>query len=173
MNVLLGSNVSFSEFPGGIISLFSETRWINVTLSGEKEERPREKIFRLPSKYSEGPETCPDDMVLMGQYCIDRNQNTNGLTWYGAADYCHYQGKRLCMIEEWLEACDGSPVNGVEDMPGRQSKWVDRWVYETSTEVFDVLERGFFRCSSVSHPWSEYRPLEKKWFRCCKSGLKK
>ena len=169
LNVLLGSKVPLSEFPGGVASLFSEPRWIGVTVSGEKEGRPRDKIFMLSSSFPKDPDPCPDDMVLLGNYCMDRHQNTNGLTWYGAADFCHLQGKRLCSMEEWLEACDGSPINGVEDMPGRQSQWVDRWVYETSTEVFDALERGFFRCRSFSRPWSDYRPLEKKWFRCCET----
>lgn len=110
---------------------------------------------------------CPADMVDLEDFCIDRSQITEGRTWYKAADFCHARGKRLCSISEWITACDGSPINGVEDMPGRQSQWVDSWVYETSTQVFDAVDHGFFRCSSISHPWTQYRPLESKWFRCC------
>ena len=166
-HVLLGSIVPFSGFPGGSTALFLESRWLGIKVGTEDEKSPPQRIEGRILTAGKG-QSCPDDMVEMGDYCIDRHQITNGLTWYGAADYCHARGKRLCRISEWLEACDGSPINEVEDMPGRQSQWVDQWVYETSTKAFDAVERGFFRCSSISHPWSQYRPLENKWFRCCR-----
>ena len=176
LHVLLGSTVPLSGFPGGTTVLFSKARWLGVKIDKEKEIIPRQQILSGMMKDPAEEEVrlsqkdihpCPDDMVDLGHYCIDRNQITTGLTWYAAADYCHAGGRRLCRISEWMEACDGSPINGVEDMPGRQSQWVDNWVYETSTKAFDAVQRGFFRCSSISHPWSQYRPLENKWFRCC------
>lgn len=165
--ILLGSVVPFSVFHGGIDGLFSQPRWLGIRLASEGERTPRVRlVLGLPAAPGDG-KSCPRDMVDLGDFCIDRHQNTIGMTWYGAADFCDAKSRRLCKIAEWMEACDGSPINGVEDMPGRQPQWVDPWVYETSTEVFTAAERGYFRCSSVSHPWSQYRPLERKWFRCC------
>jgi hypothetical protein len=112
---------------------------------------------------------CPNDMVNLGSYCIDTEKSKTKENWFKAAEMCDAAGKRLCTNGEWLKACDGSPINQVEDMPGLESQWLDQWVYETSTDTFVNLNRGYFRCSSVSHPWPNYRPRELKWFRCCRS----
>ena len=112
---------------------------------------------------------CPDDMVNLGDYCIDRQKSRTKENWFEAAEACDVAGKRLCTNTEWLKACDGSPINEVEDMPGLESQWLDQWVYETSTDTFVNLNRGYFRCTSVSHPWPSYRPREHKWFRCCEN----
>jgi len=112
---------------------------------------------------------CPSDMVNLGAYCIDQQKSKTKENWFQAMEGCEATGKRLCTNTEWLKACDGSPINEVEDMPGLESQWLDQWVYETSTDTFVNLNRGYFRCSSVSHPWPSYRPREHKWFRCCKS----
>ncbi len=167
-HVLLGAVEPFERHPGGAEVLFSLDPWLGIRLEAGEEVLPRTKILGGRIEHPPTALSCPGEMVDMGEYCIDRNQITSGLTWYGSADYCHARGKRLCTIREWMDACDGSPINGVEDMPGRQPQWVDSWVYETSTQPFDAVERGYFRCSSVSRPWSQYRPLEKKWFRCCR-----
>lgn len=112
---------------------------------------------------------CPDNMVNLGTYCIDRQKSKTKENWHKAAEACDAVGARLCTNDEWLKACDGSPINEVEDMPGLEPQWLDKWVYETSTDTFVNLNRGYFRCTSVSHPWPSYRPHEHKWFRCCKS----
>ena len=116
------------------------------------------------------PPVCTDDMIDMGGYCIDKQQSKVKLSWFDAMQACHVEGKRLCTNEEWLQACDGSPINEVEDMPGTEPQWLENWVYETSTEVFTNLNRGFFRCTSTSRPWpdADYRKLQKRWFHCCR-----
>lgn len=112
---------------------------------------------------------CPNEMVDMSGYCIDRSPTRTFLNWYEAADQCQAQGKRLCTNAEWLQACDAAPLNGVEEMPGQQSEWLSNWVFEPSDQVFDALDRGYFRCRTSSHPWPTYRPYQIKWFRCCAS----
>lgn len=112
---------------------------------------------------------CPTGMVDMLGYCIDRSPTRTFVNWYEAADHCQVQGKRLCTNTEWLQACDASPLNGVEDMPGQQSEWLSNWVFEPSDQVFDAMDHGYFRCRTSSHPWPTYRPYQIKWFRCCAS----
>jgi len=114
---------------------------------------------------------CLGDMVDMGGYCIDRHPTKTFVNWYEAADQCQLHQKRLCTNSEWLQACDASPLNEVEEMPGRQSEWLDKWVFETSDQVFDAMDRGYFRCRTSSHPWPSYRPYQIKWFRCCLNSV--
>jgi hypothetical protein len=118
-----------------------------------------------------GSKACPGDMVDMGGYCIDRHPTKTFVNWYEAADQCQLQKKRLCTNSEWLQACDASPLNEVEEMPGRHSEWLDKWVFETSDKVFDAMDHGYFRCRTSSHPWPSYRPYQIKWFRCCLNSV--
>jgi len=115
---------------------------------------------------------CPSEMVDMAGYCIDRNPTRTFVNWYEAADQCQALGKRLCTNSEWLQACDAAPLNGVEEIPGQQSEWLANWVFEPSDQVFDAIERGYFRCRTTSHPWPSYRPYQIKWFRCCACNSK-
>jgi len=110
---------------------------------------------------------CPAGMMDMGGYCIDQQPRREFVNWYEAADQCQVRGKRLCSNTEWLQACDAAPINEVEEMPSQQTEWLDKWVFETSDQVFDALDRGYFRCRTSSHPWPTYRPYQIKWFRCC------
>lgn len=58
---------------------------------------------------------CPDDMVPIGRYCIDRYEapNTKGelpfalVTAYDGEAWCTERGKRLCTQDEWVRACEG------------------------------------------------------------------
>ncbi len=63
---------------------------------------------------------CPDDMVKVDNFCIDRFEFPNRagampktyINWFDAQAECAKLGKRLCSEEEWIRACDGSPDGG-------------------------------------------------------------
>lgn len=113
---------------------------------------------------------CPEDMVDMEGFCIDRIPVRSRVNWYASSEACEAQGKRLCTNEEWLDACDVAPNNEVEMMPppNDESEWLHNWVFETSSKVFASVNRGYYRCTTVSHPWPSDRPYAIKWYRCCK-----
>ena len=58
---------------------------------------------------------CPDDMVAIDGYCIDRYEapNVKGelpfalQTAYDGEAWCTERGKRLCTQDEWVRACEG------------------------------------------------------------------
>lgn len=110
---------------------------------------------------------CLDNMADMGGYCIDQQPNSTPLNWYAAADSCQARGKRLCSNEEWLQACDAAPLNGVKAMPGGGPEWLSNWVFDTSDQVFDAVEHGYFRCRTSSQPRPSSRPFELRQYRCC------
>lgn len=110
---------------------------------------------------------CPENMADMGGYCIDRQLNRSSANWYAAADSCQAQGKRLCSNEEWLQACDAAPLNGVKAMPEGGPEWLSRWVFDTSDQAFDAVDHGYFRCRTSSQPRPSSRPFELRQYRCC------
>jgi formylglycine-generating enzyme required for sulfatase activity len=58
---------------------------------------------------------CPEDMVAIEGFCIDRYEapNIRGelpyalMTAYDGEAWCSARGKRLCTQDEWLRACEG------------------------------------------------------------------
>jgi formylglycine-generating enzyme required for sulfatase activity len=58
---------------------------------------------------------CAEDMVRVGDFCIDRFEapNTKGevpfalVTAYDGEAWCSERGKRLCTEDEWVRACGG------------------------------------------------------------------
>lgn len=58
---------------------------------------------------------CPNDMVVMNGFCMDRFEAPNlegahpfaGKTALEGEEWCGKQGKRLCTENEWLKACRG------------------------------------------------------------------
>lgn len=62
-----------------------------------------------------GAGPCPDGMVAIAGFCIDRYEHPNqegrlptaGLDYGSALEACATQGKRLCSRTEWLAACSG------------------------------------------------------------------
>jgi len=58
---------------------------------------------------------CPDDMVPVASFCIDRYEAPNVLgelpyalqTAYDGEAWCSERGKRLCYADEWVRACEG------------------------------------------------------------------
>jgi len=58
---------------------------------------------------------CPDDMVEVSAFCIDRFEapNVRGKiplalqTAHDGEDWCAARGKRLCYADEWVRACQG------------------------------------------------------------------
>ncbi len=111
--------------------------------------------------------TCPADMVDQGEFCIDRQPQEKKTNWYKAADVCEQRGERLCSTDEWLDACDAFPHNGIVQMPNKKSEWLNKWVYETSEKVFDAVDRGYYRCRTGSGPRPSDWPLIGRPFRCC------
>ena len=61
---------------------------------------------------------CPEDMRRVGGTCVDIYEapNQKGSTplvmqsAYDGEDWCESRGKRLCSIDEWVAACDGTPL---------------------------------------------------------------
>jgi len=59
---------------------------------------------------------CPDDMVRVDNFCIDRYEFPNDLgyypfvnkTWFQAQADCARRNKRLCTSAEWEKACKGA-----------------------------------------------------------------
>ncbi len=169
-HALLGSVVPFSTFQGGAEALFSEhQRWLGIRVKGGDEVAPRRRIVSGKMLFG-ATEHCPEDMVDMGEFCIDRIPVRSQVNWYASSEACEALGKRLCTNDEWLEACDVAPNNEVEMLPPpkHESEWLHNWVFETSSKVFTAVNRGYYRCTTVSHPWPSDRPYAIKWYRCCK-----
>ena len=167
---LLGSVTPFSTFADGAAALFSESqRWLGLRVNGKDELAPRQRVVSGGALFGIR-EACPEDMADMGEYCIDRIPVRSQVNWYVSSEACEAQGKRLCTNEEWLEACDVAPNNEVEMLPPPkdESEWLHNWVFETSSKVFKSVNRGYYRCTTVSHPWPSDRPYAIKWYRCCK-----
>jgi formylglycine-generating enzyme required for sulfatase activity len=73
---------------------------------------------------------CPDDMLPVGAFCIDRFEapNITGAvplvmyTFDESAKWCEARGKRLCFDDEWTSACEGTAGSkypyGDEHEPG-------------------------------------------------------
>jgi formylglycine-generating enzyme required for sulfatase activity len=61
------------------------------------------------------PTGCPDDMVAVGPFCIDRYEAPNEKgqvpyalqTAYDGESWCGERHKRLCSEREWVRACEG------------------------------------------------------------------
>ena len=169
-HALLGSVTPFSTFPDGAEALFSESqRWLGYGVKGGEEVAPRRRVVSGSALFGKR-EACPEDMADMGEFCIDRIPVRSQVNWYASSEACESLGKRLCTNEEWLDACDVAPNNEVEMLPPPkdESEWLHNWVFETSSKVFKSVNRGYYRCSTVSHPWPSDRPYAIKWYRCCK-----
>ncbi len=116
-----------------------------------------------------GSESCSSGMVDQGSFCIDRAPDQSMKHWYDAADICEQRGKRLCSNKEWLDACDSFPHNEIEQMPNEKSEWLDIWVFQTHSNVFDAVDRGYYRCRTSSNMRPSDWPLIGRPFRCCSS----
>lgn len=61
---------------------------------------------------------CPDDTKLVGWTCVDEFEAPNQkgakpLVMQSAFDgetWCEERGKRLCTMKEWVDACEGTPI---------------------------------------------------------------
>ena len=71
---------------------------------------------------------CPSDMVNMGAYCIDKNQNS-ARNWQQHANLCVSEGKRMCSLSEWIGACNNRSGTQIAEMLNGQFEYVDDyWV---------------------------------------------
>ncbi len=67
-----------------------------------------------------GGKTCPQEMVGIGGFCMDRFEYPNvqgavptgSLSFADAQSQCANQGKRLCIESEWTLACEGPEWKG-------------------------------------------------------------
>ncbi len=104
----------------------------------------------------DGPiDPCPERMVFVDDgegdaFCIDRFEHpgiegqapTVGIPWYEARTLCAELSKELCLEEQWVRACDGTPADacegnivpsgrrdgcasahGVRDLAGNAAEW--------------------------------------------------
>ena len=64
--------------------------------------------------------SCPNDMVRVGDFCIDSFEYPNvegkmpmgSIQWSDAQEECQSVGKRVCTEAEWTLACEGPEWNG-------------------------------------------------------------
>jgi formylglycine-generating enzyme required for sulfatase activity len=78
-------------------------------------EEPRVVHLAPPEPALVTIDGCPEDMVGVGTYCIDRYEapNVKGelpyalQTAYDGEAWCTERGKRLCSEDEWVRACEG------------------------------------------------------------------
>lgn len=107
---------------------------------------------------------CPDRMVQLGSFCIDRHEAfvsagralpalevpaASGIDFHEADAACRAAGFRLCTGEEWTRACEGSPA--------RRLPYGDTWEphrcntveWDDDTDQVPVRPSGAFpRCVS-------------------------
>ncbi len=169
-HALLGTVTSFSTVPGGIDALFPDApRWLRVLTPSGDELVPPRQMMSATGTVGFRP-ACPEDMSDLGTFCIDTIPVRSRVSWYASTEACEAQEKRLCTNTEWLDACDSSPANRVEQLPPpkNESEWLANWVFETSSRVFASIDRGYYRCATESHAWPSDRPYAIKWYRCCK-----
>lgn len=145
---------------------------------------------------------CPQDMVeIRNKFCIDRFEEPSiagsypltNITWHEANEVCVSKGKRLCMKEEWLEACNNGSIRveacngggsiaasgtypecvssyGVYDLPGNVSEWSGT---ATINGGFWVMGGSFMDgyngigCE-VAQDVRPFVKVETIGFRCCK-----
>jgi len=95
---------------------------------------------------------CPDDMVLVQDFCVDRYEAPNEagrkpLVMYDALQseaWCAARGKRLCSEIEWEAACFSKYPYGESHEEGRCNdgkKWMDRNEAKLNTWPSDEAAR--------------------------------
>jgi formylglycine-generating enzyme required for sulfatase activity len=75
---------------------------------------PEPEVAVAPS-VAIAPNGCPDDMVAVASFCIDRYEAPNDKgelpfalqTAYDGEAWCSERHKRLCSDREWVRACEG------------------------------------------------------------------
>ena len=100
---------------------------------------------------------CPSDMIKINKYCIDKYEAPNIFgtkpfvmkTANDATSWCLGKGKRLCKMNEWVKACEGtykSPpnilVSGVVAAPApcnNDKRWIT--VHGTTLVLGSKIER--------------------------------
>ena len=115
---------------------------------------------------------CPADMAAVGTVCMDLYEAPNRagappLVMYSfdeAEDWCQARGKRLCLDEEWEQACAGDGENeypyGHEHQPGvcnDEETWLtysqtslNYWPSDASSPGIESLEELFAAASTGS-----------------------
>lgn len=76
---------------------------------------PAQPPAPVPAPVAALVDGCPEDMVAIDGYCIDRYEapNVKGelpfalQTAYDGEAWCTERGKRLCTQDEWVRACEG------------------------------------------------------------------
>ena len=94
--------------------------WSPIPVEMPEEESAGEpgSVFRPdspPPRVAPIVDGCPDDMVPIGGYCIDRYEAPNEkgelplalVTAYDGEAWCTERSKRLCTQDEWVRACEG------------------------------------------------------------------
>ncbi len=92
---------------------------------------------------------CPADMVKINNYCIDKEANPANY-WFGQAELCGKEGKRMCTMSEWYYACrvNNPEVQGL----GKESEWLE----------------GFAALSACDNPQLSFGGKSiQKYSRCC------
>lgn len=74
-----------------------------------------EDVEKEMARMEKEKKTCPENMVFVGLFCIDKFEYPNilgampeaGVSWYKAQAKCAEKGKSLCTEFEWITACEG------------------------------------------------------------------
>ncbi len=108
---------------------------------------------------------CPEDMVQIGDSCIDIEISPDRATWFEAAVSCTSQGKRLCLGSEWYAACVDGDNLALEDI-GTESEWIDQWASSGVDEFLKPVSMGSVGgCGTVRTGGQTSSRLR---YRCCK-----
>lgn len=121
--------------------------------------------------YGKTGESCPNNMIDMGSFCIDQTSQTNN-TWAAAAQKCHEQNKKLCSHSEWIVSCQAhqkgeAEIIGIASNP----EWVDGFAALPGEDgtAFQPLMRGYQgNCYFIDTKWPS-GPTDQAYIRCCSS----
>jgi len=113
------------------------------------------------------------DFPKTGPYCIDITEDSlsGGASFIQAKESCTNRGKRLCIVDEFEQACN-SGAKGIDqrtvfDLSGGFTEWV---IGDTTQPALNTYEYTGPGCTD----WIDIKPIDrgpklKRGFRCCKA----
>lgn len=116
---------------------------------------------------------CPPDMTTLlpnTWICVDKARS-GPITWAGAAENCHFAGKRLCRPGEFVHYCDYSfKLDPISDAPNKgipDPEWVEG--VQGTTEPLVAALFGAECDQMVTHPMKlKIQIGTSEHYRCCR-----